>query len=173
MELKNLIQKLNDTLPKHYKAKVGGSIVLNTMGLINRKPEDVDIVISHNINYQCFIDHAADFEAVHRAIKELFPLDEVHQIPFVVYCGQENPESNQEKYAFNLKVYNINLWSFGQNIHTLNILVQKEYVGEDYYSILKLDDIPCVPVRSILDAKKSYNRPKDAMDFIEILKVLV
>jgi len=172
MELSVLIQELNNKMPLGYNAKVGGSVILNVMGFINRTPEDVDIIISHNTFYTNYDEKYKDLEKVRSVIKELFPLDEVHQIPFNTYCGEEQ-ESDKEKYAFNLKIYNINLWAFGNKVNTINILVQKDSVVEDYYSGLKLNNIPCVPVRSILDAKKSYNRPKDAMDFMEIIKILI
>jgi hypothetical protein len=171
MELSVLVKELNNKMPLGYHAKVGGSVILNVMGFISRTPKDVDIIISHNNFYINCDESYKELEKIRSGIKELFPLDEVHQIPFNTYCGEEL-ESDKEKYAFNLKIHELNLWAFGNKVKTLNILVQKDFVAEDYYSSLKLNNIPCVPVRSILDAKKSYNRPKDLVDFHEMQKLM-
>jgi len=162
IRVENLVNRLNQELPLEFKAKLGGSMVLKGLKLINREPEDVDIIITHS-----FLFDKDDFSRVYSTIKKLFPLQEIQDMKSS--CSYENVP--QEKYRFNLKVHEL-AYAFGNRVRSINFLVQEDYIAEDHYSSLVLFDIPCVDITSILTAKRTYNRPKDIMDFHEMQKLM-
>jgi hypothetical protein len=169
MEISNLISKLNEKLPSCFTAKVGGSMVLKALELVDRCPEDVDIIISTCL----YSPKKEEFKEVYDIIQSLFPLEYLHEISITDYVGNDMPITEKEKYAYNLKIYGVNMWAFGQRVSTINFMVQKDFVSEDHYSSLMFDNVPCVSLKSILKAKKSYGRFKDLQDFNNIIKILI
>jgi len=162
MEVKDLITKLNDKLPTGFKALMGGSAVLKANNLINREIDDVDIIITNNI-FQS--DKEEEFKKVYEIIvNDLFQLFTVLNLSSSNYSGDNG---NFEDYKFNFKI-NFSCWTPTDKVNTLNIIVQNNFVPEDYYSKSKFNDIPCCSLNRILDAKRHYNRPKDKSDFLEM-----
>lgn len=170
MEIEKLIKKLNNgVLPEGYKALVGGSVVLKTMGLINRNPEDVDIIIANNDFMSTERELADKMLLIENSIKALFPFETPVHIGFTKYTGNEKIKNN---FFSNFYMPAANSYIFSHQIHSINFLIHNDFSSEDYYSPFKINGISCVSVKEILRAKKNYNRPKDLMDFHEMQKLM-
>jgi hypothetical protein len=166
IKIEDLINKLNNEIPSSFKAKLGGSMVLKGLKLLERPAEDVDIIISRSFFFNKQKEDV-EFTQLYNVLADLFPLQELHDMKSS-FCYENMP---QENYKYNLKVCQ-DAYVFGNKVDSINFLVQKDYIAEDYYSDLSLFGVPCVGIVAVLDAKRSYNRPKDLVDFHEMQKIM-
>jgi hypothetical protein len=161
IDLSVLVNSINDKLSgTGYRAIVGGSVVLKLHGLLERKLDDVDIIIAKS-----FMATYESSDDVVSAIKNLFPLNQ-----FYSSATEYGDDEKTDRYFWNEKV-DVTVATPVQVVNTINFMMHKE-VGDEYFSRNTHHGLPITSLKTIIEAKKSYNRPKDIVDFHEIQKIL-
>jgi len=161
LNISKLMTSINEKLEgTGYRALVGGSTVLKFHGLLDRKLEDVDIIITKGWL------QTDESEKIVEKIKELFPMDCFYSAS--VDYPTADDENKKDKYFWNEKV-DVYVGVMLGFVNTINFMMHTDTCDE-HYSNNTYNNLPIVSVDKILAAKRSYNRPKDILDFHEMQK---
>jgi hypothetical protein len=159
MELHKLASSLEEKLSKYnVKVFVGGSYALrHVYKLLDRDINDIDMIISYRSTEN--VTKEVMGEAILEALGGLFPLDTLESA-----C--DHYESSN--WIVNHKVRTI----VGYAATEVNFLCSADKHYRDYNSKVAHEGVKVVELGTLLEAKGSYYRLKDIVDFFEMSKKL-